>query len=145
MTSLPHDPYIAALAIADMDPDDAWTSDAETDPYGDGCTTMLSAVLRWNGHHQAVNTDAFPDGMLLFWEHPAEQWQYAEVLPGGSNTVPEFLAGVGRLADPAAVVTAVRELLAGRPAPTAEAALWGQAASAETAIASWAAAEGGEA
>jgi hypothetical protein len=145
---LPHDPYIAAviaaLTTAGLEPDDAWTSDAETDPYGDGTEMMLSAVLRWNGDHTAIADAALPDGMLLLWEHSAEQWQWAEVRPDGSNELPDWLPHLPIWSDPAAVVTTLQALLAGLPAPETDAVEWPRADESRAAVAAWAA-DGGDA
>jgi hypothetical protein len=144
---LPHDPYIRAVVIAltaaGLEPDGWWTSDAETDPYatGDdaGCTTMLNAVLCWSGDHTAIADTVAPEGMLLLWDHPAEQWQYAERRPGGGNEEPEFLPKLGRYSDPAAVVATVRALLAGELLPEGHAPYWHEADSVRRAIDAWAA------
>jgi hypothetical protein len=147
MTSpLPHDPYILAvvraLLAAGMEPDGWWTSDAEIDPYatGDdaGCTKMLNAVLLWSGDHTAVGDAVFPDGLLLLWDHPAEQWQCAERRAGGGNEEPEFVASLPRWIDPAVAVIVVRELLAGRPAPTTVGPLWLGHEQAQSAVDAWA-------
>ncbi|MFE6021644.1 hypothetical protein ACFQ6O_34590 [Streptomyces sp. NPDC056441] len=102
--TLPHDPYITAvidaLAAADLEPDTWWTSDAETDPYTTGpdagCTTMLSAVIGWHDTRIDEGDETGRQGLFLFWERPAEQWQYARPRPEGGNTEPEFLAKLGR-------------------------------------------------
>ncbi|MEU7377680.1 hypothetical protein [Streptomyces albidoflavus] len=138
---LPHDPYIVAvvdaLTAAGLEPDDWWASDAETDPYEDGpdagCTTMLSAVLRWD-----ADEDADKDGLFLFWDHPAEQWQYAWPRPEGGNTEPEFLPLLPRWAEPAAVADVARALLAGLPVPGGEGPqLWTGASAASEAVTRW--------
>lgn len=149
MTDLPHDPYITAvidaLTSAGLEPTDAWTSDAEIDPYrtdGDaGCATMLTAVISWDGDHPAIADAVAPDGMLLFWDHPAEQWQYAERDAGGGNTRPEFIPRLGRYSQPEAVVAAVRALLAGQPQPEGHAPYWHEADGVRTAVDAWADAE----
>lgn len=137
---LPHDPYIAAviaaLVTADLEPDSYWTSDAEIDPYatGDdaGCTTMLNAVIGWDDE-----TDDDTGGLLLFWDHPAEQWQHARPRVEGGNTEPDFLP-LNRWADPAAVVTAVRILLAELELPAGEdPRLWLHFVSANAAVEAW--------
>ncbi len=137
---LPHDPYINAVIDAltnvGLEPDDSWTSDAESDPRGDGCERMLDAVLRWNSDHDAVNDDELPDGMLLIWEHSAGGWQSTAVQPDGSNDYPDH-TGVGLFADPAHVVTAVRELLAGRAVPWHHDHDWPHATEAEAAVKAW--------
>lgn len=143
--ALPHDPYIRAVVIAltaaGLGPGGWWTSDAEIDPYatGDdaGCTTMLNAALLWSGDHAAVADAVAPDGMLLLWEHPAEQWQYAERRPGGGNEEPEFLEKLGRYSDPDAVVAVVRALLAGEPLPEGHAPYWHPADAVKRAVAAW--------
>jgi hypothetical protein len=142
--TLPHDPYITAvieaLTTAGLEPDDYWTSDAETDPYatGDdaGCTTMLNAVIGWDDE-----TDDDTGGLFLFWDHPAEQWQYARPRAEGGNTEPEFLPKLGRYSDPAAVVATVRALLAGELLPEGHAPYWHEADSVRRAVDAWAADE----
>lgn len=144
--TLPHDPYITAvtdaLTAAGLEPDDWWTSDAETDPYETGpdagCTTMLSAVLSWDGHHQAVGDDGPPHGLLLIWEHPAEQWQVAERRAEGGNEEPEFLPTLGLYSHPDAVVAMVRGLLSGEGRPEGHAPYWHPADAVRTAVAAWA-------
>ncbi|MGW0131930.1 hypothetical protein [Streptomyces sp. NPDC003299] len=146
-TDLPHEPYITAvvdtLTAAGLEPDDYWTSDAETDLYATGpdagCTTMLSAVIDWD------TSDAHEDGITLVWEHPAEQWQWAPRRADGVlERDPEFLPTLGRYADPAAVVATVRALLAGGPLPEGHAPYWHEADAVKRAVDAWAAAEGGE-
>jgi hypothetical protein len=140
MTALPHDPYITAvvdtLTAASLEPDTYWTSDAETDPYEDGpdagCTTMLNAVIRWDD-----DTDDDTGGLLLFWDHPAEQWQHARPRAEGGNTEPEFLPKLGRYSDPAAVVATVRALLVGEPLPEGYAPYWHPADAVKRAVAAW--------
>jgi hypothetical protein len=147
--ALPHDPYITAvvraLLAAGLEPDGWWTSDAEIDPYRTdddaGVVTMLNAVLLWSGDHVAVADAVAPDGMVLLWDHPAEEWQYAERRPGGGNEEPDFLASLPRWVDPAVVVLVVRELLAGRPTPTAVGPLWLSHETAQAAVDAWAADE----
>jgi hypothetical protein len=145
--TLPHDEYIratvTALMHAGMEPDGWWTTDAEIDPYatGDdaGCTTMLSAVLNWGSAHPALNTAAREDGIALFWEHPAEQWQWAERRAEGGHEQPEFLPKLGRYSDPSAVVATVRALLAGEPLPEGYAPYWHPADAVRRAVDTWAA------
>ena len=114
-----------------MEPADWWTSDSETDPYATGpdagCTAMLTAVMTWDSDHPAIGPDGPAHGMVLLWEHPAEQWQHAERRADGSCEQFEFLPGLGLYAEPAAVVTVVRALLAGQPAPAEAAAEWAHA------------------
>lgn len=142
---VPHDPYIAEvvnyLTTAGLEPDDWWTSDAEIDPYvggpDAGVTTMLSAVLAWSGDHAAIADAVAPDGILLLWEHPAEQWQYAERRAGGGNEEPEFVPALPLLAHPAGVVEVVRELLAGHPVPADARIPWHRAGEVRDAIDAW--------
>lgn len=137
---LPHDPYITAvidaLTAAGVEPDSFWTSDAEIDPYatGDdaGCTTMLTAVIGWDD-----DTDD-GGGLLLLWDHPVEQWQYARPRVEGGHTVPEFLPTLGRYAHPGSVVATVSALLAGDPAPEGHAPDWREADAARAAVDAWA-------
>ncbi|MFC5202788.1 hypothetical protein [Streptomyces kaempferi] len=141
---LPHDPYITAvieaLTAAGLEPDSYWTSDAEIDPYAAGedagCITMLSAVIGWDD-----DTDDDTGGLFLFWDHPAEQWQYARPRAEGGNTEPEFLPTLGRYSDPAAVVATVRALLAGESLPEGHAPYWHPADSVRAAVDAWAADE----
>lgn len=147
---LPHDPYIRAVVIAltaaGLEPDGWWTSDAETDPYrtDDDGATMLNAVLLWSGDHAAIADAVAPDGMLLLWDHPAEQWQYAERRAEGGNEEPKFLPALGRYAHPGSVVATVSALLAGDPVPEGHAPYWHEADAVKRAVAAWAAAETGE-
>lgn len=148
-TELPHDPYITAvvraLLAAGLEPDGWWTSDAEIDPYRTdddaGVATMLNAVLLWSGDHVAVADAVAPDGMVLLWDHPAEEWQYAERRPGGGNEEPQFLPTLDRYADPAAVVAVVRALLAGEQLPEGHAPYWHPADAVRAAVAAWEAGE----
>ncbi|QJT01766.1 hypothetical protein G9272_16805 [Streptomyces asoensis] len=142
--TLPHDPYIVAvlgaLTAAGLEPDDVWTSDAETDPYeagpDAGCTTMLNAVITWDDE-----TDDDSGGLLLLWDHPAEQWQYARPRAEGGNTEPEFLERLGRWSDPAAVAATARALLAGTPLPDGHAPYWHEADAVRVAVDAWASEE----
>lgn len=142
--ALPHDPYITAvidaLTTAGLEPDSYWTSDAEIDPYatGDdaGCTTMLNAVIGWDD-----STDDDTGGLLLLWDHPAEQWQHARPRVEGGNTEPEFLPTLGRYAQPGSVVAAVSALLAGDPLPEGYAPYWHEADAVRAAVDAWAADE----
>lgn len=138
--TLPHDPYITAvitaLTEAATEPDNYWASDAEIDPYatGDdaGCTTMLNAVIGWDD-----DTDDDTGGLLLLWDHPAEQWQYARPRAEGGNTEPEFLPKLGRYSDPAAVVATAKALLTGEPLPEGHAPYWHLADSVRAAVKAW--------
>ncbi|MFD3310085.1 hypothetical protein [Streptomyces sp. NPDC058694] len=148
--TLPHDPYITAvteaLTAAGLEPTEAWTSDSELDRYRDddlyGLATMLDAVLEWDDEHPALDTNGHRYGIGLVWDHPAEQWQWAARKDNGHFIQdPEFLPSLPRWADPAVVVIVVRELLAGRPAPTAEGPLWTGHEEAQAAVDAWAKAE----
>ncbi|MFS8200506.1 hypothetical protein ACLVWQ_17690 (plasmid) [Streptomyces sp. CWNU-52B] len=137
---LPHDPYITAvvdaLTAAGMEPYTYWTSDAEIDPYatGDdaGCTTMLNAVIAWDD-----DTDDETGGLFLFWDHPAEQWQYARPRSEGGNTEPEFLPSLGLWSHPEVVAATARALLNGTPAPEGHAPYWHPADAVRVAIKAW--------
>ncbi|MBK3631596.1 hypothetical protein JHN52_01195 [Streptomyces sp. MBT97] len=139
--ALPHDPYITAvidaLTAAGLEPDSYWTSDAETDPYatGDdaGCITMLNAVITWDD-----DTHDDSGGLLLLWDHPAEQWQYARPRAEGGNTEPEFLEQLGRYSDPAVVAAFARALLDGMPLPEGHAPYWHPADAVRRAVDAWA-------
>lgn len=145
--TLPHDPYIEAvidaLTAAGLEPTSAETSDAESNRYDrSGLTTQLDALLVWDGDHEALNADAHEDGIVLLWEHPAEQWQWAPRKAHGSlDREPEFLPKLGRYSDPAAVVATVRALLANAPLPEGHAPYWHPADSVRRAVAAWEAAE----
>ncbi|MEV6790880.1 hypothetical protein AB0M87_02540 [Streptomyces sp. NPDC051320] len=142
---LPHTPYITAvvddLTKAGLEPDAWWASDAEIDPYatGDdaGCTTMLSAVIRWGDIAIDEDDETGEDGLFLFWEHPAEQWQWARPRSEGGNTEPEFLPKLGLYSDPDAVVSTVRALLADEPLPEGYAPYWHPADSMRAAVEAW--------
>ncbi|MCX4849804.1 hypothetical protein [Streptomyces sp. NBC_00893] len=144
---LPHDPYITAvidaLTAAGLEPDNYWTSDAEIDPYDNGpdagCITMLSAVISWDDTAIDEDDEDGQDGLFLFWDHPAEQWQWARPRPEGGNTEPEFLLKLGRYSDPGAVAGTVRALLAAEPLPEGYAPYWHPADSVRSAVQAWAA------
>ncbi|MEV5688603.1 hypothetical protein AB0L68_36405 [Streptomyces sp. NPDC052164] len=143
---LPHAPYITAvieaLTAAGLEPDTWWTSDAETDPYatGDdaGCTTMLTAVLAWDDTRADEDDETGRDGLFLFWDHPAEQWQYARPRSQGGNTEPEFLPKLGLYSDPDAVASTTRALLANQPFPDGHAPYWHPAGAVRAAVTAWA-------
>ncbi|MFJ1838997.1 hypothetical protein ACIOJ9_34675 [Streptomyces sp. NPDC088175] len=143
---LPHGPYITAvidaLAAAGLEPDAWWTSDAEIDPYDNGPdsgrTTMLSAVIGWDDTAIDEDDEDGQEGLFLFWDHPAEQWQWARPRPEGGNTEPEFLSRLGRYSDPNAVVDTARALLAGQSLPERYAPYWHPADSVRTAVQAWA-------
>lgn len=142
MNALPHDPYITAvvtaLTKAGLEPDNYWTSDAEIDPYliGDdaGVTTMLNAVISWDDF---TDEDEGNAGLFLFWDHPAEQWQWARPRPEGGNTEPEFLPHLGRYSHPDAVVATARALLADQPLPEGHAPYWHEADAVQAAVTAW--------
>jgi hypothetical protein len=141
---LPHDPYISAvvtaLAGAGLEPSQWWTDDAEIDPFKEGpdagCTTMLSAVLAWDSGHPALTSDGPEHGVLLLWEHPAEEWQQAARHADRSNESPAFLP-LGRYARPEAATAAVRALLSGRQPPAHAAPEWSGAGAVRAAVAAW--------
>ncbi|AEW94647.1 MULTISPECIES: hypothetical protein [Streptomycetaceae] len=150
--TVPHIPYIAAvltaLTAAGLAPTDSGAEAANINPYDNGpdagLTTMLDAVMVWNGQNPAVNTAEYPHGIALVWEHPAESWQWAaQQSHGRLEREPAFLPSLPRWAAPAAVVTVVQALLAGRPVPEATAPLWEGAAEAQAAVDAWWAAEAG--
>ncbi|MBK3572631.1 hypothetical protein JHN63_02085 [Streptomyces sp. MBT65] len=145
--ALPHDLYITAvvdaLGAAGLEPTTAETSDAESNRYdATGLTTQLDALLTWDGDTTGLNTDEHEDGLVLLWEHPAEQWQWAPRGAHGSLVhEPEFLP-LHRWADPAAVVDVARVLLAGLPVPGGEdPRLWAHYVSSSEAVTAWAAQE----
>ncbi|WP_282792937.1 hypothetical protein [Streptomyces sp. CC224B] len=145
--TLPHNPYITAvddaLTAAGLAPDWTQISDSETNRYdASGLTTQLDALLVWTGGHPAVNTEVHEDGLVLLWEHPAEQWQWAPRKAHGElEHEPEFLPTLGRYADPAAVVAVVRTLLAGEEVPEGHAPYWHEADAVKRAVAAWETAE----
>ncbi|MEV5659824.1 hypothetical protein [Streptomyces flaveolus] len=141
--TLPHDPYITAvvdaLTAAGLEPTTAETRDTEENRFDpNGCGTELDALLVWDGDTPSLNTDAHEDGLVLLWEHPAEQWQWAPRKQHGElEWEPEFLP-LHRWADPAAVVDVVRVLLAGLPVPAAEdPRLWVNYIAAGAAVEAW--------
>ncbi|SMF86390.1 hypothetical protein [Streptomyces sp. Amel2xC10] len=147
---LPHDPYIEAvvdaLTAAGLEPTKAWTSDTELDRYRDddlyGLACMLDAYLTWEDDHPALNTEKYPQGIALIWDHPAEEWQWAARKDNGHLIQdPEFLPNLGRYSDPAAVVDTVRALLAGEPLSEGHAPYWHLAGSVRAAVDAWAAGE----
>lgn len=146
MSTLPHDLYISqvtdALTAAGLEPTTAETRDSEENRFDPDSGTELDALLVWDGDAAGLNTDELEDGFVLLWEHPAEQWQWAPRLHHGQlEWEPEFLTSLPRWADPAVVVIVVRELLAGRPAPTSVGPLWTGAEVAQHAVDAWVGAE----
>jgi hypothetical protein len=149
---LPHDPYITAvveaLTAAHLEPTEHWTDADDLDPYRDddaaGAATMLSAVLDWDDEHPAVVPTAHRYGIALLWHHPAEGWLWAPNADtlGRLAHDPQFVPGLGRYADPDAVATAVRTLLAGRDPDEEPAPEWAAVADVRAAVDAWAAAEG---
>ncbi|MEH0428810.1 hypothetical protein QBB34_21245 [Streptomyces stelliscabiei] len=150
--ALPHDPYITAvveaLAAAGLEPTRAETSDTEINQYETGpdagCTTQLQALLTWDGDAPGLNTDIHEDGLVLLWEHPAEQWQWAPRKRHGElEREPEFLPALRRWADPDLVVMVVRYLLASRPVLELPVTgpLWRDHEQAQAAVDAWAASE----
>ncbi|MBP5931838.1 hypothetical protein F3K39_28300 [Streptomyces sp. LBUM 1479] len=145
MSALPHDPYITAvvdaLTAAGLEPT-AETRDTEENRFAPDIGAELDALLVWDGDVSGLNTDAHEDGIVLLWEHPAEQWQWAPRKRHGElKHEPEFLVSLPRWVDPAVVVIVVRELLAGRPAPTSVGPLWLGHEEAQAAVDAWEAAE----
>ena len=140
MTDLPHDPYIDAVIEAldkqGLCPHDWWTSDSEDNPYGDGPTTMLKAVLTWPGDATGVNTFLWPHGLIFVWEHPAEQWQYAALRDNG-NDEPKPIPALGRFAAPESVVAVFRALAACYPVPEGNAPYWHPADAVRDDITAW--------
>lgn len=139
LPELPHAPYIDAIVTALTDagcaPDSYWTSGAEDNVYEpDAATTMLTAVIAWRAPD---GDDSSRDGLLLVWDHPAEEWQYAAALADGSNREPEFLPGLPRFAAPAAVAAAARALLAGEVPAAEPAPEWREAAPVRAAVTAW--------
>ncbi|WP_267244398.1 hypothetical protein [Streptomyces sp. PR69] len=149
MRDLPHDPYIKAivdtLTAAGLEPDYCWTSDAESNPYdGDGLDVMLNAAIVWTSDSPAVDTDRHPDGIALLWDHPADQWQWAERGAHGVLTAePVFLPCLGRYAHPDSVTACVRALLGGQPVPEHPAVDSHRADQVRAAVAQWVAASTG--
>lgn len=143
-STLPHDPYITAicdaLTTAGLEPTTAETRDTEENRFDPDTGAELDALLVWDGDAPGLNTDAHEDGIVLLWEHPAGQWQWApRKLHGELEHEPEFLVSLPRWVDPAVVVIVVRELLAGRSAPTSVGPLWLGHEQAQAAVDAWAA------
>ncbi|MDX2520574.1 MULTISPECIES: hypothetical protein [Streptomyces] len=144
--TLPHDPYITAvvdaLTTAGLEPTTAETRDTEENRFAPDTGAELDALLVWDGDTAGLNTDAHEDGIVLLWEHPAEQWQWAPRKQHGElKHEPEFLP-LHRWADPAAIVDVVRVLLAGLPAPGGQdPRLWLHFVSAHAAVDAWEATE----
>ncbi|MEU6229970.1 hypothetical protein [Streptomyces sp. NPDC047042] len=150
MPTLPHDLYLSqvtdALAAAGLEPTESWTDDGELDRYRDddlsGAACMLNAVLNWDDDHPALDASKYRHGITLMWDHPAEQWQWAPRKENGHlQHDPTFLTSLPRWVDPAVVVIVVRDLLAGRPAPTSVSPLWTGAEAAQHAVDAWTGAE----
>ncbi|MEU5664728.1 hypothetical protein [Streptomyces longwoodensis] len=143
---LPHDPYITAvldaLTAARVEPTYAETRDTEENRFDPEAGTELDALLVWDGDAAGLNTDLHEDGIVLLWEHPAEQWQWAPRKRHGElEREPEFLPTLPRWTRPGAVVATVRDLLAGRPVSTLPSGLWEKHEQAQAAVDAWAAAE----
>ncbi|MEV7282856.1 hypothetical protein [Streptomyces sp. NPDC093111] len=142
---LPHAPYITAvvdaLTAAGLEPDIWWISDAETDPYATGpdagCATMLNAVISWDDTRLDEDDEDSAEGLFLFWDHPAEQWQWARPRSEGGNTEPEFLPKLGRYSDPDAVAATARALLTKQPVPEGHAPYWHPADAVKAAVEAW--------
>jgi len=149
MTDLPHAPYITAvidaLTTAGIEPDSWWISDDEVDPYATGpdagCTTMLNAVITWDDSRIDEDDEDGSDGLFLFWDHPAEQWQWARPRPEGGNTEPEFLPRLGRYSHPDVVAATAHALLNDQPLPEGHAPYWHPADTVKAAVEAWAADE----
>lgn len=142
---LPHDPYITAvidaLTAAGLEPTFAETRDTEENRFDPASGAELDALLVWDGDHPVVADAVAPDGIVLLWEHPAEQWQWAPRKQHGELEYgPEFLPKLGRWSDPDAVVATVRALLAGEPLPEGHAPYWHPADDVRRAVDAWAAA-----
>lgn len=141
---LPHDPYITAvvdaLTAAGLEPTTAETRDTEENRFDPDSGTELDALLVWDGDADGVDTDVHEDGLVLLWEHPAEQWQWAPRKQHGElKREPEFLATLPRWVDPGLVVIVVRHLLAGRiPALPVAGPLWADRVEAQAAVDTWA-------
>ncbi|MGC5239024.1 hypothetical protein ACPXCH_04500 [Streptomyces albogriseolus] len=142
--ALPHDPYITAvvdaLTAAGLEPTTAETRDTEENRFDpDGCGTELDALLVWDGDTPGLDTGVHENGLVLLWEHPAEQWQWAPRKAHGElEWAPEFLPTLGIWSDPSAVVATVRALLAGEPVPKGHAPYWHPADAVRRAVDSWA-------
>jgi hypothetical protein len=148
MSALPHDPYITAvvdaLTAAGLEPTTAETRDTEENRFAPDTGAELDALLIWDGDALGLNTDVYEDGIVLLWEHPAGQWQWApRKLHGELEHEPEFLVSLPRWADPELVVLVVRYLLTGRPVPTLPVAgpLWADRKTTQAAVDAWEAAE----
>lgn len=102
MSDLPHTPYITAvidtLIAAGLEPTGWWHSDTDDNPYGTG--GLLNATLTWDGDHPEASRSIADRGMILLWEHPTEEWQYARRRRGGGNEEPVFLTGLSLYAVP---------------------------------------------
>lgn len=141
--SLPHDPYITAvvdaLTAAGLEPTYAETRDTEENRFDLDSDAELDALLVWDGYAGGLNTDVHKDGLVLLWEHPAEQWQWAlRKQHGELEHEPEFLPQLGLWSDPAAVVATVRALLAAEPLPEGHAPYWHPADAVRRAVDAWA-------
>lgn len=139
MTSkvLPHDPYMdaidQALTTAGLGGSDGWTSVG--DEYDDHGGLLPSAVFLWSRNEPAVNTDELPDGLVLHWTSEAG-WEYAPLLPDGSNEAPLRHTFLDVWAAPDLAVATVRELLAGDK-PTRRDGEWEHAETAKAAVEAW--------
>ncbi|WP_314411422.1 hypothetical protein [Streptomyces sp. DSM 40484] len=140
--TLPHDPYITAvvdaLTAAGLEPTTAETRDTEENRFDPDSGSELDALLVWDADADGLDTDVHEDGLVLLWEHPAEQWQWAPRKRHGElEYAPEFLVSLPRWVDPAVVVIVVRTLLSGDPTPTAVGPLWLDHEAAEAAVTAW--------
>jgi hypothetical protein len=143
MPDLPHDPYITAvvdaLIAAGLEPTTVETRDTEENRFDpDGCSTELDALLVWDGDAAGLDATVHEDGLVLLWEHPAGQWQWAPRKRHGElKHEPDYLPALGSYSDPAAVVDTVRALLADSPLPEGRAPYWHPADAVKTAVTAW--------
>lgn len=145
--ALPHDPYIAAvvtvLSAVGAAPSEWWTDSGEENRHDeDGLACMLTATLVWDDEHPSLNTELYPHGIVLLWESPVEDWQWApRKADGHLERDPEPIATMGRWSAPVAVAETSVALLTGRAAPAGYAPYWDEAAPVVEAVAAWEAAE----
>lgn len=120
--ALLHDPYIDAVTQAideahGLEAKSSWTSAADT--VGTRC--HLTGLITLDIPATGLEAE-WPNGLIIVWEwhsgrdaaHPESgpRWEWAELVGSGCNATTQDLPVEG-YASPAAIVTAVRNLLTG--------------------------------
>lgn len=144
--TLPHDAYIDAVTVAfaevGLNLADGWTSDAETH----GLYCYLSAVLSLTAEDSGLDSDEWPEGLLLIWEwhtgieagepDRGPSWLWAEKNADGSNSQPEPLP-VDGFTNPVQLAAATHELITTNKAVKRRPGQWNGTPGLQAAIAVW--------